>query len=467
MPTLHLSEGLNPQQLRAVETTSGPMLVLAGAGTGKTRVITARIARLIRDGVAPEQILAVTFTRKAAHEMRERVRNLLGGRTNGLTICTFHALGYRILREQSARKSAGDAFRVLRETEQLRVVSTALRELNSGHDAEGVLCAISIAKNAGVGPADYRRNVSGEFQQVVADVYARYQATLDDGRTIDLDDMVLQPVQILAADMNARRQYQQRWRYVLIDEYQDTNEGQDQLTALLLDGERNVCVVGDDDQSIYGFRGADVERIRNFAGRLTGTNIVKLESNYRSRWPIIALANAVISQAEGRVAKTLVCETGDGPPVVCAVLPDEDQEREFIVDQVRRAAATTGWSSIAVLLRVRQLVSSFCSEFARCGIPCASASSEVSGVTVTTLHQAKGLEFPFVVLPAMEDGILPHIRSENDRAAAEEERRLCYVGITRARERLVITCTKRRDGYPAGLSPFLCQVPVGDFFVVR
>ncbi|MBX3394323.1 MAG: UvrD-helicase domain-containing protein [Phycisphaerae bacterium] len=455
MTQTDLTRELNHQQRQVVEAPAGPMLVLAGAGTGKTRVITARIARLIRDGTAAEHILALTFTRKAADEMRHRLKLLLGSRAGGLTVCTFHALGFRIMREQCGRIREDVRLRVITEEEQRCVISASLQASGFSDDVGRVQAAISRSKNQGLCPEECRRSAANDFQQVVADAYTRYQAALAETGSIDIDDMVLRPVELLARDADVRSRYQRRWPTVLIDEYQDTNEGQDRLAHLILGSERDVCVVGDDDQSIYSFRGADVERIRRFSERVPGTRTVTLESNYRSRAPIVALANAVISKAANRCPKRLTAEAGSGNPVEWMIAADETEERQFVAECLRRRSSTTKWSSMAVLVRSHKLVGSFSREFRRAGIPCATGRANADGVAVLTLHQSKGLEFSIVVLPAMEDGTIPHGNSEGDMDAVEEERRLCYVGITRARERLLITSARRRGTIPAEPSCFL------------
>ncbi|MBE7508228.1 MAG: ATP-dependent helicase [Planctomycetia bacterium] len=467
MTNADLMNGLNDRQRQAVDAPNGPLLVLAGAGTGKTRVITARIARLIRDGLAAERILALTFTRKAANEMRQRVRSLLGSRAHGLTVCTFHALGLRIMQEHHRVAGEGGALRVLADCEQRQLIGDALREGGSGDDVERVVAAISRAKNHGVGPDEFRRMAANDFQQAVAAAYSRYQTTLASATLIEVDDMILRPVELLESAADVRSRYQRRWKCVLIDEYQDTNEGQDRLASSILGHGCNVCVVGDDDQSIYSFRGADVERIRNFSERYPGVRAVTLESNYRSRTPIVALANAVISKAAKRWPKRLSAESGPGATVEWTILADEKEELRFVVEQARACSASVNWSAIAVLVRSHKLVAAFLREFRQHGIPCATGAAHTDGVAVMTLHQSKGLEFPVVFLPALEDGILPHGSAEGDPEAIEEERRLCYVGITRARERLFITSVERRNERPAPRSPFLSDVPVGDFFVVR
>lgn len=466
MPNPDVIHDLNEQQRQAVEAGDGPLLVLAGAGTGKTRVITARIARLLHDGVPAERILAVTFTRKAASEMRERVRSLLDRTANGLTVCTFHALGLRIMREHHGKGAENGSLRIITDEEQRQHVCAALLQNGSGDDVDRVLAAISRAKNAGVSPEAYRHVAGNDFQAVIAAAYSNYQLALAAASAIDLDDMVLRPVELLEASADARSQYQRRWRHVLIDEYQDTNEGQDRLAACLIGPDCNVCVVGDDDQSIYSFRGADAERIRTFATRFTETCAVALESNYRSRAPIVALANAVITRAARRGPKRLVCEAGAGAPVESTTLTDDDHERRFIAQRLWELSPAMSWSSIAVLVRVRKLVTALMREFRTSGIPCTSSPSD-DGVAVMTLHQSKGLEFPVVFLPAMEDGIIPHDNAQGDADAAEEERRLCYVGITRARERLFITSADRRNDRAASPSPFLRELPTGDFLEVR
>ena len=452
-----LDLGLNANQQRAVETTAGPLLVLAGAGTGKTRVITARIARLIRSGIAAAQILAITFTRKAAAEMNDRTRAILGQRAWGITVTTFHAFGFRILREQRASTGQGGTIRVLSEFEQQQLVRAAAAAASSNEDIDRLRTAISRAKNAGMTPADLQSRAANDSQAAIAAAYRSYQEELAAASAIDLDDMVIQPLEILESSPAIRQACQKRWTHLLIDEYQDTSQGQDRLVTCLLNAERNVCVVGDDDQSIYSFRGADVERIRSFAGRVAGTRTIKLETNYRSCSPIIDLANAVINGAAHRTAKRLVSQVGGGPPVEWAIVSDPTAEFQYLTRRIQESAASVSYSSIAVLVRLRRHVSILTRELRQAGIPCSNESG-ADGVVVMTLHQAKGLEFPVVFLPLLEDGVFPYHRATPGTEEHEEERRLLYVGITRARRRLFLSCAANRHTSP---SPFLLDGPSG------
>jgi DNA helicase-2/ATP-dependent DNA helicase PcrA len=612
-----VERGLNSAQREAVLTTEGPLLVLAGAGTGKTRVITHRIAHLLGKGVSPERVLAVTFTNKAAREMRERVSGLLGRAPKGLTISTFHSLGARMLRDRAAILGYRRDFNIYDTSDQIAVMRTVLREL-AAHGAPGtrtVLGEISLAKNALLSPADLEAAASDDRELYTARAYERYQEALRSMSCVDFDDLIYVPVELLRKEPDVRQEYRARFRYILVDEYQDTNGAQYELLRLLVGPDRNVCVVGDDDQSIYAFRGADREKILGFERDFPGARVVKLEENYRSTGAILDLANAVISQSAGRHAKSLQSRLGPGSPVRWIAVPDETREVELVIREIRRLIGEgVPPPSIAILVRsvilargfeeklrlrkvpytvvggqswfdrkeVRDLVAYWMvaanprddmsllrivnvprrgiggatlrkmDELARSrggslldalglaargegGFPQAVRESAASitdifrqarerlearrypemtrgiveessyrdavaelypdaaaqkdrwqevedllswverwhaetpaadfgdfleaaaldrdvrpdekkrrGITLMTLHAAKGLEFTHVFLAGVEEGILPHRRSLDEEGGVEEERRLLYVGVTRARKELMITHARAR-----------------------
>ena len=305
---------LNPPQRAAVIHGGGPLLVLAGAGSGKTRVITYRIAHLLDLGIPPDAIAALTFTNKAAEEMRERIAHLLGDRkvANKLTMGTFHSLGLRILR--SERKALGypGGFAVYDASDQLGVVREVMREVKDfsrdgerRYDVKAILSRISLAKNAFIDPESYQPRDADEYDHITASIYPRYQAALRSYAAFDFDDLIVEPVRLMARDREVRERWQTRFRFVLVDEYQDTNKAQVNLVRELVARHHNLTVVGDDDQSIYAWRGADPGNILGFADAFAGATTVKLEQNYRSSKTILDAANAVIANNKDRHGKKI------------------------------------------------------------------------------------------------------------------------------------------------------------------
>ena len=628
---------LNPPQREAVTTTEGPLLVLACAGSGKTRVIAHRVAWLIVNGVAPGAILAVTFTNKAASEMRERVVSLAGPPGEDVFVSTFHSFGLSLLQQEHAAAGLPRRFAIFDAGDQLAVLKRCMRRVDvddRAFDARRVLFRISEAKNALARTIRVRPAGQGDdYDVVAAEMFPRYQAALRAQRAVDFDDLIALPVALLQRHPDLRRRYQERFRYVLVDEYQDTNRCQLELLKLLAGDRRNVCAVGDDDQAIYGWRGAEVKNILRFERHFPGACEVRLEQNYRSTGNVLACANAVIGKNPHRKAKTLWTSAGAGEPVRVAALPDEEEEARYIADEIVRCR-TSGrtWSDVAVLYRLNaqsrpleealreasvpyhvrggpaffdraevrdvlaylkvcvhpedevslarivnvpargigdasverlhawaagQGVGMFAalrraseiselprgaaermSEFARLidryraafrtepigavarrlveevdlsgHVRASVKSAEAAlrkvdaidgllrsiegwaartakapslpvylaklaldsqdeepeggdGVALMTLHAAKGLEFPVVVLAGVEEDLLPCAGIQGESRDLEEERRLAYVGITRARERLVITRAatriKRGKVVPRTPSRFLQDLP--------
>ena len=298
-PDQYLAE-LNDAQREAVLTTEGPLLVIAGAGSGKTRVLTYRVAHLIRAcGVQPNEILAITFTNKAAAEMRTRLDDLLGNQARPIWIMTFHAACGRILRAESARLGYRSNFTIYDQADQVRLVKSCLEELERDPKRfvpRGVHSAISNAKNELVSPAMYRERVSSFFDQTVAEVYELYQQRLFGSNAVDFDDLLMLTVDVLERFPEARERWQKAFRYVLVDEYQDTNHAQYRLLQLLAGKHGNLCAVGDPDQAIFSFRGADIRNIIEFEKDFPGTRVIPLEQNYRSTNTILRAANNVIAQ---------------------------------------------------------------------------------------------------------------------------------------------------------------------------
>ncbi len=642
---------LNPEQRRAVLTTAGPLLILAGAGSGKTRVIAYRVAYLIGDGhAASHEVLAVTFTNKAAQEMRERVERLLGEDCGGLWISTFHAFCARVLRRDGPAIGLPRDFVIYDTSDQLAVVRRGLKELAIDDKLlppRQALSLISQAKNQMVDPDTLRGESWSAKGELAANVYGHYQRALTEANALDFDDLLLKTVQLLTDADAVRRRYGERFRYVMVDEYQDTNQPQYRLIRLLADHHRNLCVVGDPDQSIYKWRGADLRNIMDFEQDFGEATVVRLEQNYRSTQVILDAASALIRQNRNRKEKRLWTDRAGGAPIRYFRGGDELEEADFVTRRLREALAAEGEPElIGVLYRTNAQSRALEDALIREGLSykiigsvrfyerkeikdalaylrllmnpdddvslrrvinvpargigkgvmtaldelepapvdagplfAATVDSDVTGslwrrlnravdeklvptraagalarfrdiirglaeattqdpvsdllgklldrsgylhdlreqrteeaesrlgnlmelvsaardyemrepepslagfvdrlsllsetdeesgspqarIWLMTLHAAKGLEFPSVFMVGMEEGLFPHMRSQDDDEELEEERRLCYVGMTRAQTRLVLTSAARRrvfGEYQASEpSRFLAEIP--------
>jgi DNA helicase-2/ATP-dependent DNA helicase PcrA len=620
---------LNPAQRAAVEHPGGPLLVLAGAGSGKTRVLTTRIAHLIREGgVPPERIFAVTFTNKAAAEMRTRVGALLGADPKGLWIGTFHSLGARLLRREAAHLGFGSNFTIYDADDSEKFIKRLLEQRGYGAKAfppRTVQALISAAKNRLLSPEQYARNLETPLERAAAEIYGLLGPALRVANAMDFDDLLLHPLTLFREHPERLAQWQRRFRHVLVDEFQDTNAAQYRLVQLLAAEHHNLCVVGDDDQAIYGWRGADVRHMLEFEREHAGATIVRLEQNYRSTQKILDAANAVIAQNRDRLGKTLFTAHQGGDPVVLLTAADERDEAEWIAREFADLAARSevdydgmavlyrtnaqsrpleeafrfrgipyrlvgavsfyerrevkdvlayarlianpaddeaflrvinvprrglGDASVSVLTRwagtwgkpllelagqadrvpdlrpnLRDTFHSFAGMIERLRtefgpsdpatvlqqviravgyeayladegaegverldnvaelVAGAAAWAEVAGegggegedegaggtpleryltqaalvtpadttagagVTLLTVHTAKGLEWPIVALAGLEEGLFPLGRAANVEGGVEEERRLCYVGLTRAREKLYLSWARMRFRY--------------------
>jgi DNA helicase-2/ATP-dependent DNA helicase PcrA len=633
-----LLEGLNPPQRDAVTAGPGPLLILAGAGSGKTRVLTHRIAYLLRTGQArADEILAITFTNKAAQEMRERVELLVGRATRAMWVMTFHSACARMLRADAHRLGYTRQFTIYDSADQRRLIKKCLDDLEidpKRFTPRAMQVQISDAKNKLRAADDYRQMVGSFFEQTVADVYETYERELHRANAMDFDDLLFRAVNLLELFQEVRDRYSNAFRWILVDEYQDTNRAQYRWLQLLSSEHRNLAVVGDDDQSIYGFRGADITNILEFEDDYIDAHVVRLEQNYRSTQTILSAANAVVSNNRGRKSKTLWTEIGEGDPIKVRELADEHAEARFVAAEIERLVDEgVSRSEIAVFYRTnaqsrvledmlvraqigyqviggtkfyeraeikdavayltflvnpadggaftrianspkrgigqtslsrvlahsdtmgitpwdaaaapegipalgtaaQKALGRFMSTMERLaervegGAPVAelleetlhetgylealeaertieaqgrienleefvrvareydgmAADGEHAGaaeflqqialladadqlrddeglVTLMTLHNAKGLEFPIVFMIGCEDGVFPHSRAI-DEGALEEERRLAYVGITRAMRDLYITYARRRNVFGAesfGLrSRFIDEIP--------
>ncbi len=620
-------ESLNPQQRAAVTHQSGPLLVLAGAGSGKTRVITYRIAWLVAErGVEPASILAVTFTNKAAGEMLSRVERLVPRAASRPWIGTFHSVALRMLRRWADRLGYTKSFTVYDTADQMTLVKRAIREIGLDETAfppRSMLSNISRAKNQLIGPERYERENTDFFGSRVAKVYRLYQSRLREYDAMDFDDLIGNLVRLLDENEDVRNEIHSRFAHILIDEYQDTNHAQYVLIRRLTGERTDVVAVGDEDQSIYGFRGADIENILNFERDFPGATIVKLEQNYRSTGNILGAATGVVSRNVKRKGKTLFTSSGAGDPIRVVSCESEREEAKFVVNRILELRARLPLAEMAVLFRMNAQSRPFEEELLAVNLPYSvvggvkfyeraeikdtlaylrlavrddtpsiervintpargigattfkaleehaaaegvplwrviegsltflperarkavrefretivdlrraatteplpavldfamlrsgyrkmllasrdpqdetrlqnleelvnsarefheanpeagvaeyldsvSLISDVDqyqqerGVTLMTLHAAKGLEFRVVFLAGMEEGILPHSQSKDE---VEEERRLCYVGMTRAREQLYcLWCFQRRihgQFREQSPSPFLAEIP--------
>ncbi len=336
-PDQYLAD-LNPAQREAVLATEGPVLVVAGAGSGKTRVLTYRIAHLVSAvGVKPQEILAITFTNKAAGEMRERLEGVLGGIARTMWVMTFHSACGRILRTEAPKLGYRSNFTIYDQADQVRVVKLCLEELERDPKRfvpRGIHSQISNAKNLLITPDDYKARVSSFYDQTVADVYELYQGRLFASNAVDFDDLLMLTVQVLERFPEARKRWQKAFRYVLVDEYQDTNHAQYRLLQLLAGEHQNVFAVGDPDQSIYAFRGADIRNIMEFERDFGGAKQIALEQNYRSTNAILRAANAVISENRERKPKNLWSELGEGDPIRVIEVEDEHAEARFVAAEI-------------------------------------------------------------------------------------------------------------------------------------
>ena len=599
---------LNPDQKKAAAFFEGPAMVLSGPGSGKTRVITSRIAFLIKErGVATEKILAVTFTNKAANEMRQRIENLV--KTSPKWVGTFHSVCAKILRESGSYIGVSPNFTILDEDDSLRLIKEVMKNLDidvKNFSPGSVKNLIEGAKNELVGPSEYQGLASGFFQEIVANVYSEYQKSLHKNNCLDFDDLLFQTTLLFQNYPEVLEKYQNRWRFILVDEYQDTNKAQYVFTKLLAQKSKNIFVVGDAAQAIYGWRGADYRNILNFSNDFPKAKVFNLEQNYRSTKNILSAATSVISKNRSHPTLNLWTENQEGIPIILYEAKSELDEADFIIRNIEKILASgQGFEakSFAILYRTNaqsrvieeallrssvpyvliggtkfyarkevkdmvaylklianpadqvsfkrvvnvpprgigqvalrdvknekvvnflelmgkireksnglastqiidqvlfqtsyleflddgtiegasrvenvQELKSVAAQFPNLGdflenvslvereyLP--EDSKKVVGekkdaITLITLHAAKGLEYPIVFITGLEEGLFPHSRSLNDSHELEEERRLCYVGITRAQKQLYLSYAterlyfgKRAGGIP---SRFIMDIP--------
>lgn len=370
-------KGLNPQQKKAVQITEGPLLVVAGAGSGKTSVLTRRIAYLVAEkGIAPWNILAITFTNKAATEMKEREYKLLGQQADSIWMSTFHALCVRILRRDAEKIGYSSNFSIADSAEQLTLIKHIQKEQNINpkmYEPRRILAAISNGKNDLLTPDAFSASAASPFEKITAQVYQEYQKRLKNDQIMDFDDLIMQTLVLFKKDPTVLHYYQNKFRYLLVDEYQDTNQAQYELCHALAAQYKNICVVGDADQSIYGWRGANMENIMNFEQDYhdDGVQTVKLEQNYRSTGHILAAANAVIKNNRNRKAKKLWTDQGDGAKVTYYRAQSGDDEAHFIIAKIQEEVKgkKRSYHDFAVLYRTNAQSRTVEESFVKSNVP--------------------------------------------------------------------------------------------------
>ena len=370
-------KGLNPQQKKAVQITEGPLLVVAGAGSGKTSVLTRRIAYLVAEkGIAPWNILAITFTNKAATEMKEREYQLLGQQADGIWMSTFHALCVRILRRDAEKIGYSSNFSIADSAEQLTLIKHIQKEQNINpkmYEPRRILSAISNGKNDLLTPEAFSASAASPFEKITAQVYQEYQKRLKNDQIMDFDDLIMQTLVLFKKAPTVLHYYQNKFRYLLVDEYQDTNQAQYELCHALAAQYKNICVVGDADQSIYGWRGANMENIMNFEQDYhdDGVQTVKLEQNYRSTGHILAAANAVIKNNRNRKAKKLWTDQGEGAKVTYYRAQSGDDEAHFIIAKIQEEVKEKkrSYHDFAVLYRTNAQSRTVEESFVKSNVP--------------------------------------------------------------------------------------------------
>ena len=346
-------EGLNSEQLKAVKHNNGPLLILAGAGSGKTKVLTMRVANLINEyNVKPSEILAITFTNKAANEMKERIHNVLGSVADNVRICTFHSFGLFILRREYEYIGYERNFTIIDSEDSLTLIKKILKELDKDanvYNPKAIRSKISGAKNELIDAKKYSLFANTEFEKVVEEVYIKYEEKLRLGNSFDFDDLLIAPIKIFRENKEVLEKYQNTFKYILIDEYQDTNEAQYILTKMIASKYRNICVVGDPDQSIYSFRGSNYRNILNFEKDYKEASIIVLEKNYRSTSNILNAANDIIKNNKNRKEKNLWTENGTGKKITYHRAENEKDEAYYVVKEIKKLDCPL--SDIAVLYR--------------------------------------------------------------------------------------------------------------------
>lgn len=443
---------LNPEQYEAVVSLDRPLLVLAGAGTGKTKVLTTKIAYIIENGLSRvDQILAVTFTNKAACEMKNRLRSLLCD-IDDAWIGTFHYVCIRILREHASKIGLSKDFQILDPFEQVKIVRQILRYLGiDSQKANSFISKISLWKNNGCWcKSSYVNPKTNEGA-----VYQEYQQYILSQNCLDFDDLLLYTF-LLFQMPEVLQLYQSKFKYLLVDEYQDTSRIQCQLIRKLCPTGQGLCCVGDDDQAIYGWRGADVENILNFHKDFKNAKIIRLEKNYRSGKHIVNAATTLISHNRKRLGKTLRTDFEEGEKIIVKCCDNDFVEMQFVANKIKALRKKMKYEDIAILARSNSAIRNFEDYLINHDIPCKLAEPDYAidvtipkikndkscdAVNLMTLHGVKGLEFDAVFLVNWKEYAFPSLFSVRE-GNLEEERRLAYVGLTRAKKHVFITYSR-------------------------
>src|SRR4030043_927608 len=516
----HILTQLNPAQQEAVAFGEGPLLILAGAGSGKTRALTFRTAYLIQEKKIPsENILLLTFTNKAAGEMKERIQKLLSHSQNELPFAgTFHSFCARLLRIERKYLSISPNYSIYDEADQLETIKLAMIKIDASSKEfkpASILNTISQAKNELIAPTEYPQYARGFFQETVARVYLAYQKLLKENQALDFDDLLFETVRLFQKEKLVLQKYQNQFQYLLIDEYQDTNQAQYILTKLLANKWRNLCAVGDAAQATYGWRGGNYRNLMSLKKDFPDLTIINLEQNYRSTQNILQAANEVIRKNTKHPILNLWTKNQAGEKLIVFEAGNELEEAQFLINSI--VSQSSDYSDYVVLYRTNAQSRTIEESFLHAGLPyilvggtrfyerkeildkvleaadyldlynkkdeadstrlenikeLRSVATEFpkldnflenvalvqqeylpqnpiqnqkkNAVTLMTVHAAKGTEFPIVFMVGMEEGLFPHSRSIIDREELEEERRLCYVGMTRAKEKISLIYTRQR-----------------------
>jgi DNA helicase-2/ATP-dependent DNA helicase PcrA len=454
-----LLQSLNSQQKEAVCHTEGPLLVIAGAGTGKTKVITHRISYIIKQGIEPNRIFAATFTNKAANEMKSRVGD-------GPIIGTFHAICADILRKYGKEINL-PYFLIIDERESLNFIKSSIEELglNQKQFQPAAIQNFIASRKTSLAADSESATQEDFFPKNLELIAKKYNETLTSRNALDFDDIIQKTILLFEQKPAILRIYQEKWPYIHIDEYQDTDPSQARLVKLLGQKYGNVCAVGDEDQSIYGFRGADFKNILNFEEHWPGAKIIALEINYRSTQKILEAANAVISKNQLRRPKNLFGRQKMGEKIDIFEAENEEKEADFAANKIKSVLRNNSLNSIAVLCRANFQFFPFEKIFQKYSLPCQSLfgqddllSAKKDAVRLMTVHSAKGLEFKNVFIVGLEKGLFPHFGGEK-----EEERRLFYVALTRAQEKIFLSWCRFRAVFGSKQinqpSPFLEDIP--------
>ncbi len=450
---MNILKGLNQQQKEAVYSTQNRLLVVAGAGTGKTKVITHRIANLIGNGVKPNQILAVTFTNKAAAEMRERVIHLTNIRSlnqEGITLGTFHSIAADILRKYGSKIDIPSDFSILDEKESLELIRKTIEELElNSQQFRPSTIQNQISRKKSCHDSKQNQQISGNdfFPQNLNTILEKYDGHLKERKALDFDDLIHKTVVLFEEYPEALEEYQKKWTHIHVDEYQDTDNTQYKLIRLLGGNQNNICAVGDEDQSIYGFRGADFTNILNFEKTWPDAKIVTLERNYRSTQKILDAANAVISKNKMRREKNLFTREKAGTKLTVFEAEDEKEEADFIAKEIKNLLQKKMPPySIAILCRANFQFSVIAGSLFKYSLPYLAISEQDAlsnakqPIRLMTVHAAKGLEFRHIFIPGMEKGLFPY-------SSDEEERRLFYVALTRGQEKVFLSWSRFRSSF--------------------